>query len=282
MNGPPLAAIRAANARLTDGRMALLAFSRPLGPYLAWLAIRVGLTPRQVNYFSLGLVGFLLALIALGDGHARLVGLALVFLWQIVDVTDGTMARALGIRDNFGGFVDFATGMLAATFLPFCLGIGLSRFPDESLAAAAARLGVAIDDPGRLVLFAAGGISVISLYVRLISRVLLIRFGESADSLAASRETGRRQGWLTTVVRNLETLGGAQAFVLFAGAAVGRLELVILGYLLFYGAIFAVFAASTYRHYRHRTRYLGEEPPAPPATSGAHDEPAAPRVEAGV
>jgi phosphatidylglycerophosphate synthase len=256
MPAPPLADIKAANARLKDGRMALLALSRPLGPYLAWVAIRVGLTPRQVNYFSLSLVGFLLGLVALGDDRTRAVGLALVFLWQVIDVTDGTMARAQKIRDNFGGFVDFATGMVAATFLPFCLGIGLSRRPDGSLAALLGRLGVTPDDPGRLVLVAAAGISVISLYIRLISRVLVIRFGESVDSLAASRAAERPPNWFQTVARNLETLGGAQAFVFFGGAALGQLELVVIGYALFYVAILAAFAVSTHRTYRDRTRYL--------------------------
>jgi phosphatidylglycerophosphate synthase len=256
MTPPPLADIKAANARLKDGPMALISLSRPFGPYLAWLAIRVGLTPRQVNYFSLALAGFILGSVALGDGRARVVGVSLVFLWQIIDVTDGTMARAQKIRDNFGGFVDFATGMIVATFLPFCLGIGVSRTPDGSLAALLGRIGATVDDPRILVLAAAAGISVISLYIRLISRVLLIRFGESADSLAASRVRGARPSWLQTVARNLETLGGAQMFVFLGGAALGQLEVVLMGYALFYVAVFAAFAVSTHRTYRDRTRYL--------------------------
>ena len=145
MTAPPLAHIKAANAGLNDGHFALIALSRPFGPYLAWAAIRAGLTPRQVNYFSLVLAFFILGLVALGSQTARAAGVALVFVWQVVDVTDGTMARALKIRDNFGGFVDFATGMIVATFLPFCLGIGACLTPDGSLSAL---LPVVIGDQG--------------------------------------------------------------------------------------------------------------------------------------
>lgn len=255
MTAPSLADIKAANAKLNDGHFALVSLSRPLGPYLAWVAIRVGLTPRQVNYFAMALAFFILFTVSLGSPFARTIGVSLVFLWQIVDVTDGTMARAQKIRDNFGGFVDFATGMIVATFLPFCLGVGACLRPDGSLLALAERFGLAIGRPEILVLIAAGMTSVISLYVRLISRVLLIRFGESVNGLAAVRERGE-SNWFSMFIRNLETVGGLQAFVFFAGAVLGQLEVVLVGYAGFYVIILVAFAVSTHRSYRDRTKYL--------------------------
>ncbi|MBZ0268007.1 hypothetical protein K8I85_07615, partial [bacterium] len=252
MTAPPLADIKAANAKLNDGRFALISLSRPLGPYLAWVAIRVGLTPRQVNYFAMALAFFILGIVSMGSPAARTIGVSLVFLWQVVDVTDGTMARALKIRDNFGGFVDFATGMVVATFLPFCLGVGACLHPDGSLAALLTRFGVEVARPEILVLIAAGMTSVISLYVRLISRVLLIRFGESVNGIQAMRERRNETNWFATFGRNLEALGGLQAFVFFTGALLGQLEVVLVGYAVFYAMILVAFAASTHRSYRNR------------------------------
>lgn len=109
---PTIQEVRQANAAVDDNGYALLTLSRPLGPYLAWIAIRLRATPRHVNYLSLVLVFVVLVLAAAGGHTGLIAATALVFIWQIVDVTDGTMARALAIRDNFGGFVDYVTGMV--------------------------------------------------------------------------------------------------------------------------------------------------------------------------
>ena len=256
---PPLRDIKAANATINDRGYALVSASRPFGPYLAWLAIRLGTTPRQVNYVSLLLVFVILGLVALGGSSGRVLGTALVFLWQIVDVTDGTMARALRIRDNFGGFVDYATGMVIASFLPFCLAIGAYRVPDGSLAVAASELGRSLAHPGVLVLGCGAGISLLSLYMRLINRVLLIRFGDSLAGSRSSRQGGAGSAsWLHTVVKNLETVGGVQAVVFCAASAAGYLEVTLALYLGFYVALLAMFAVSTYRGYSARTKYLGD------------------------
>ena len=46
---PTLQEVRQANAAVDDNGYALLTLSRPLGPYLAWIAIRLRATPRHVN-----------------------------------------------------------------------------------------------------------------------------------------------------------------------------------------------------------------------------------------
>ncbi|GJM44055.1 MAG: hypothetical protein DHS20C21_08970 [Gemmatimonadota bacterium] len=257
MTAPALSDIKAANAAVNDRGYALVSFSRPFGPYLAWLAIRMGTTPRQVNYFSLLLVFAILGLVAAGGSTGRICGTALVFLWQIIDVTDGTMARALKIRDNFGGFVDYATGMVIASFLPFCLAIGVYGVPDGSFTLALAEVGRTVADPSVLVLMAGAGVSMLSLYMRLINRVLLIRFG---DSLAGSRSSKQPAAGavsrLHTIVKNLETIGGVQAMVFCAAAVAGLLEIVLVVYFFFYVALLGVFALSTHRGYGNRTKYL--------------------------
>lgn len=256
MRAPALADIKAANARVNDRGYALVSLSRPFGPYLAWLALRAGATPRQVNYLSLGLVFVILGLVGFGGASGRLVGTALVFVWQIVDVTDGTMARALGIRDNFGGFVDYATGVILAAFLPLALGVGLFRSPEGSVAALVARFGVSLPDAAVLVLGAAAIVSAISLYLRLLNRVLVIRFGEAISGSRAAQ--ARREGPVPIAIKNVETIGGLQGVLLFVGALFGALEGLLVLYSLFYVALLVAFAAATHREYSQRTKYLGE------------------------
>jgi phosphatidylglycerophosphate synthase len=253
---PALADIKTANARVDDRGYALVSFSRRFGPYLAWLALRLGATPRMVNYVSLSLVFVILGLVGFGGATGRITGTALVLLWQIVDVTDGTMARALKIRDNFGGFVDYATGIVLAAFLPLALGVGLFRSPEPLLSTAAGTLHLADASSLVLVLGAGALVSAISLYMRLLNRVLVIRFGEGlAGSHVAKKQ---RDGAAKTVVKNLETIGGLQAVLFFAAAAASLLGIVLVLYAAFYVFMLVAFATVTYRGYSARTKYAGE------------------------
>ena len=256
MNVPALADIKAANAAVNDRGYALVSLSRRFGPYLAWLALRLGRTPREVNYFSLALVFTILGLVAFAGAPGRLAGTLLVFAWQIVDVTDGTMARALSIRDNFGGFVDYATGIVLASFLPLALGAGLWAAPDGSLARVSARLGLPLSSPGAIALAAGAAVSALSLYMRLLNRVLVIRFGEAIEGSRAGRVRAEGPGRLA--LKNLETIGGLQAVVWCVAAFAGVLEVVLAGYAVFYVALLCAFAAATYRGYSRRTKYAGE------------------------
>lgn len=253
---PSLREIKAANASVNDNGYLLLTLTRPIGPYLAWLWIRLGLAPRQINYLSIVLGIFLLVLATAGGRGNLVAATALCFAWQAIDVSDGTMARALTIRDNFGGFVDYSSGMLIVAFLPLCLGIGAYAGPDGSLAAL-----VTIFVPGyrlepALIIAVGGAISVISLYMRLINRVLQIRFGES---LSEPEKEGIKSGplrWMREILKNVETVGGVQVVIFFVAALAGVLEAVLFLYLLLYAALIVAFAASVYRNYEHRRAYL--------------------------
>ena len=256
MAHPTIQEIKQANAAVNDDGYVLLTLSRPFGPYLAWLAIRLGTTPRQINYLSLFLVLVVLAYAMFGGPSGLLAATALVFVWQLVDVTDGTMARALKIRDNFGGFVDYATGMVMAAFLPVCLGVGAYLAPDHSAGALFALLSLEVPHPTVAVLIAGAGISAVSMYMRLINRVLFIRFGASF-SQAGEGSTPNGQRLVYLVTKNLETLGGIQAFAYFIAAVTGLLDALLVLYFVFYCCLLAGFAVSVYRNYSHRTAYLG-------------------------
>jgi len=257
MRLPTLADIRRANARVDDNGYVLLTLTRPLGPYLAWLWMRLGLAPRTVNYLSIALALVILALAAAGGSGGLVAATALCFAWQAVDVSDGTLARALGIRDNFGGFVDYSCGMLIVAFLPLCLGIGAAASPDGSLAALCGALGLPPPPPPAALAMGAA-VSAVALYMRLINRVLQIRFGESLSE-PDKAEAGPASGALRLArdaLKNLETIGGVQAALFFAAAATGTLEAALGLYFALYCALLLGFAVSVYRRYGHRRAYL--------------------------
>jgi phosphatidylglycerophosphate synthase len=250
--------IRSRNAGAGDAQAgyALMALVRPAAPYLAWVALRVGLKPRHVTYLAGAVACAIIALAASGGRGRVLVALALIVGWELLDVTDGTMARALDRRDNYGGFLDYAGGMIVVAFLPLALGIGAYAAPDGSLGRAVASLWADVTVPRATVLIAGALISVISIFMRLLNRVLLLRFGDSHSQWGEhAQASASRVPMLDLVVRNFETLGGLQVIVLLVATWLGGLELALTGYLAFYSVVFLAFVGSTHRRYRHRIEY---------------------------
>ena len=254
---PKLHEIKQANASVNDEGYYLVTLCRHFGPYFAWLAIRLGATPRQVNYFALGVAFVVLALAISGGRDGLIAATTLVFVWQLIDVTDGTMARSLKIRDNFGGFVDYSTGMVVAAFLPLALGIGAFLSPDHSAETMLRFFSIELENTSVLVLISGAAISTISMYMRLINRVLYIRFGHSLTSgKAADEDEPEGKGLIHVLAKNVETLGGLQAVLFFTGTVTHTLDALLVIYLVFYCMIFAGFAISVYRNYTDRRQYL--------------------------
>ncbi len=257
MAHPKLHEIKQANASKNDEGYYLVTVCRFFGPYFAWVAIRLGATPRQVNYFALAVAFVILALVVFGGRDGLVAATTLVFVWQLIDVTDGTMARSLNIRDNFGGFVDYSTGMIVAAFLPLALGIGAFLSPDHSAAAVLRFISIELESPSVLVLISGAAVSTISMYMRLINRVLFIRFGHSLTaSKAADEYDAKSEGLIYGLAKNLETLGGLQAILFFVGVMTSTLDALLVAYLVFYFVVFARFAASVYCNYTDRRQYL--------------------------
>lgn len=250
---------RSRNAGAAHRGYVLMRLIRPVGPYLAWVALKAGLRPRHITYASFVLGWLILWLAAAGGARGMLMAMAGLIVWEAVDVTDGTMARALGTRDNFGGFVDYAAGMVIVAFLPLSLGIGLYNSPDGSASRLSAEVGSQLHLPLVWSIVAGAFVSAISLLMRLVNRVLFVRFGDShskwdtPDAGSGVRLTARSAAGL--IVRNLETTGGVQALLLLLAAAIGCLELALAGYFIFYILLFLVFMIQTYRTYRRRFEY---------------------------
>ena len=228
----------------------LMMLVRPFAPFLAWTALRIGLTPRQVTYMGFLLAWIIVGLASAGGTRGRVAALLLVIVWELLDVADGAMARAISRRDNFGGFLDYASGIVLVAFLPLALGVGLAVSPDGSLGRALALMGSSWRVPALAAVVAGASISTVSLFVRLINRVLYLRFGDSYSNWDEPR------GSLADLaIRNVETIGGLQGLLLLMAVLAGVLELALAGYLLFYVLLLLVFLVSTHRHYQGRLAY---------------------------
>lgn len=260
---PTLSEIKHSSRNVSSRGYVLMSLARPFGPYLAWIAFRAGLKARHVTYGSVlfGLVIMILA--SSGSAFQTTVGMMLVVVWQMMDVTDGTMARALGLRDNFGGFVDYAAGVSLIAFLPIALSIGAARGPDGSLSSFLSLFHAPMH-AGVIVIVSCGAfISAISMYMRVLNRTLEVRFG---TSIAADGATKAKWDGITItrlIIRNFETIGGVQAFVFAVASATHVLELALFCYVVFQLALFLAFATSVFRNYSRKTEYLTASTNAP-------------------
>ncbi len=228
----------------------LMMLVRPFAPLAAWAALRIGLAPRQVTYLGFLLAWIIVGLAATGGAGGRKIALLLVIVWELLDVADGTMARAIGRRDNFGGFLDYAAGVVLIAFLPLALGIGLAVSPDGSLERAIALTGSSWHAPALTTVVAGACVSAVALFVRLINRVLFLRFGDSYSNWDEPKGS-----IVDLAVRNLEAIGGVQGPLLLLAAFAGVVEVALAGYLGFYVVLLLAFMFSTHRNYRSREEY---------------------------
>ena len=96
---------------------------RPLSFPVSWVALRMGLSPAFVSYFS--------ALISIAGGilfawpiHTfAVIGLVLLNFFSVLDCVDGNMARVSGKAGPWGGWADAVMGFIAYTSVFFATGI---------------------------------------------------------------------------------------------------------------------------------------------------------------
>ena len=96
---------------------------RPLSFPLAWAALRAGIGPSTVSWFS--------ALVAAAGGfffarpgfYPALAGAILLNVFSILDCVDGNIARASGRAGPWGGWADAVTGFIAYTSVFTALGV---------------------------------------------------------------------------------------------------------------------------------------------------------------
>ena len=202
--------------------------TRPPGTYLAWLLLRLGCGPTGVSFFHFGLAMTACGLFAVVHAEARPLVALLVLLWQILDNSDGTMARILKSCSKFGGYIDEIAGLFLLAFLPIGIAIGLYFHPEP--VAGGALFGVSAIPP-ELVLVCGALTSVAACMYRLMLRMVQIQFGENIGGdedaqLTTSGPTAR----LMLFVKDLENLGGYQILILIVAAFLHRLDYYIVFY----------------------------------------------------
>lgn len=84
-------------------------FKRPLDGFAGGLA-RLGCTPMTVTV--IGLIGNVIAAVAIAMGHIQIGGLIMLVAWPI-DALDGALARLTGSASDWGAFADSLTDRYA-------------------------------------------------------------------------------------------------------------------------------------------------------------------------
>lgn len=80
------------------------------------------------------------------SGGARVIGLALVNLWQTLDTADGSLARATGRTSPYGAFLNRLGYYLVTLLLPVAIGLGLYLRPEPSLESLINRFGWSVHE----------------------------------------------------------------------------------------------------------------------------------------
>lgn len=108
--------------RKIDGTMTRFLY-RPLAIPSSWFFLRLGFTPNAVTALSglLCIAAFLLTIFPSPFCHRVAIGLYLVF--AVLDCADGNMARTIGKKTVYGGWVDAAGGYLAYATLLLSMGL---------------------------------------------------------------------------------------------------------------------------------------------------------------
>ena len=98
---------------------------RPLSFPVSWIALRMGLSPAFVSYFSglLSIAGGIL--FAWPNFLLAGIGIILLNFFSVLDCVDGNMARVTGKAGPWGGWADAVMGFIAYSSVFFATGLYL-------------------------------------------------------------------------------------------------------------------------------------------------------------
>ena len=97
-------------------------YARPVSYWLAWILVRVGVTPNTTTV--LALAASVLGCLFITFGSYTL-GAVYLNIGHLLDYADGTMARATNTVTNFGRYFDRTCDEVVETIIPISVGIGL-------------------------------------------------------------------------------------------------------------------------------------------------------------
>ena len=245
--------IKRINKNIKDNALLVQAV-RPLGPYLAWGALRLKLTPNFVSYINFFLSLVICLLLAFGTPSFQITAGILLLLWQTLDCTDGTMARALQKCSKYGGFVDYAGGMFLLAFFQISIGVGLFLHPENSVHALLSWLDVNIQYlPGYSLIICASS-SIMALLVRLINKDIETSFGKN---LVINNDgvPDKSRGTIRNIIKNVENLGGLQIPFFWLAVLFNHLELFVIFYFFINMGILVAFTVRASMVLRHTNEH---------------------------
>lgn len=105
-------------------------FSRPLSFLLTYILINIGASANTVSIFSIFEAMLACAFLMIG-GKFLIWGIILFLLWDVLDCTDGNIARVKGTSSLVGEYMDAISGYTAPAFI--YLAVGVAAFRTTSL-----------------------------------------------------------------------------------------------------------------------------------------------------
>lgn len=221
---------------------------RPVGFWLTWAAVRMGLTSEAVSWLSgaVGLAGC--ALLVSGVPGALPTGLGLLFAFNLLDCVDGSIARTMKTQNPYGRFLDSVCGGIID--LAFWGVVGIMAFQHPHLLHWPQPFG-----HGPVFWLAVGGLTCFMFIVLgFLERTfdeLLRKHWDNQQGLAArphgvighalaptARIDGNQESkdvWLRAIVTNMRVRETHYCLLLIAYWA-EMVDLLLGGYLLFYFA----------------------------------------------
>lgn len=220
---------------------------RPAGFWLTWAAIRMGWTSEGVSWLS-GLVGLAgCALLASGSQQLLPAGVGLLFLFNLLDCVDGSLARTLKTQNPYGRFLDSVCG--GVIDLAFWGIVGIMAFQHPQLLHWPQPWGY-----GPVFWLAVGGLTCfLCIFLGFLERTfdeLLREHWDKHQGLAPTSAMERPPKstdiWLRAIITNMRVRETHYCLLLIAYWA-EMVDLLLGGYLLFYCAS-SVFLLAVYAH----------------------------------
>jgi phosphatidylglycerophosphate synthase len=196
---------------------------RPLSFPAAWLALACGMSPNMMSWLSAlcALAGG--ALLGWAGGAGQWAGVALLFVFSVLDCADGNMARTTKIYNPWGSWTDAVGGYIAYTACLLGLGMAAERAGGFGPAGLCVFLG-GFSAAANMLLRAAVQFS------RLTAQAIARDCGQEARP-GEKHENPGREKWIS------ENLGvtGIMSPAIAAGLAFSRIHWVLFFYTLLYG-----------------------------------------------
>lgn len=101
--------------------------NRPISQLLSRWLVQTRVTPNQISFAVLGVLGAATWTVARGTPLGFVIGVLLFHLASVLDGCDGEIARAKFLESRRGAWLDTSVDLLGNFLLPLAVAVGLSR-----------------------------------------------------------------------------------------------------------------------------------------------------------